>query len=71
VGTSQEALKNYPTNISLQPGEVRKEYLEMWADPKARRPIAFRLGFIPNAKRPMQDAHDPTLSWSNPVSLAK
>src|ERR1017187_5861467 len=59
VETSQEALKNYPTNITLQPGEVRKEYLEMWADPKARRPIAFRLGFLPNANGSVQNAQDP------------
>jgi hypothetical protein len=56
---------------TLQPGEVRKEYLEMWADPKARRQIVFRLGFIPKAKRPVQGAQDPTLIWSNFVTLAK
>lgn len=71
VWTSQEAEQNYPRSITLQPGEVRKEYLEMWADPKARRPIAFRLGFIPNFRRPVQDAQDPTLIWSNPVTLAR
>jgi len=71
VGTSQDALKNYPISITLQPGEVRKEYLEMCANPKARRPITFRLGFIPNTQEPAQNAHDPKLIWSNPATLEK
>jgi hypothetical protein len=69
VATSQEALQNIPVIGTLKPGETYKTRIEMASDPKGKRPITFRLGFIPNVKRPVQDAHDPTLIWSNLVTL--
>jgi hypothetical protein len=71
VGTSQEALMNSPRNTTLQPGEIYKSSIEMWATPKTRRPITFRLGFLPKTQRPVQDAQDPALFWSNPITLTE
>jgi hypothetical protein len=71
VMTSQEALQNVPSSITLKPGEIYRGSLEMFADPKGKRPITFRLGFIPDAGSPVQDAQNPALIWSNSVVLAQ
>jgi hypothetical protein len=71
VTTSQEAAQNIPSIVTLKPGEIYKSSIEMITDPNGKRPITFRLGFIPNAKRPAQNAQGPKLIWSNPVMLAE
>ena len=38
---------------------------------KGKRPIIFRLGYIPDAERPLQDARDPSTIWSKSISLAQ
>jgi len=71
VSTGQEALQNVPYNLTLKPGEIYRTSLETFADPKGKRPITFRLGFIPDTRRPVQDAQNPALTWSNSVVLAQ
>ncbi|HKM64445.1 MAG TPA: hypothetical protein VJY39_18330 [Acidisphaera sp.] len=68
--TSQEATQNQPSEITLKPDDVYRGRLEMLVDPKGGQ-AAFRLGFLPRAGRPVTDAHDPALIWSNPVTLAR
>jgi hypothetical protein len=71
VTTSQEAAQNVPSIVMLKPGEIYKSSIEMTTNPNGKRPITFRLGFIPNAKRPAQNTQDPKLIWSNLVMLAQ
>jgi hypothetical protein len=71
VVTSQEAAQNSRSRIALKPGEIYRSKVEMAADPKGKRPIRFRLGFIPDARGLVQDAQNPALTWSNWVVLAQ
>jgi hypothetical protein len=71
VATSQEAGQNIFSIVTLKPGEIYKSRIELATDPNGKGPITFRLGFIPNAKRPVQNAQDTKLIWSNPVVLAQ
>jgi hypothetical protein len=71
VVTSQEALQNSRESITLNPGEIYRSSIEMATDRKGKRPIIFRLGFIPDAEKPLQDARDPAISWSKSISLTQ
>jgi hypothetical protein len=70
VFTSQEALENCRTRITLNPGEIYRSSIEMATTPKGKRPVTFRLGYIPDAEIPLQDTRDPAITWSNSMSLA-
>ena len=66
VSTSQEAAKNSPSVITLAPLETYQETLEMATDPQGKKPITFRLGFLPTASLPVTNYQDPQLIWTMP-----
>ena len=68
-----EALKNAPYRITLKPGEAHKSGAEMWADMKAKRPITFRLKYVPNVNSPASTSvgWKKDAVWSNRVTLSE
>jgi hypothetical protein len=70
VITNQAASKNFPTSITLKPLEIYRGDVRLGIS-KGKRPITFRLGFIPNATVPVHDARDTALVWSNSVDLTE
>lgn len=77
-----EALQNIPSRATLHPGETYESSVEMWIDPRGKRPVTFRLGFYLDATRPVSRLPDATpheakikadlikaVSWSNYVTL--
>jgi len=70
-----EALKNVPSFVTLKPGQDYKSGAEMFADLHAKRPVTFRLGFVPNTKLPASGIpgreKDKDIIWSNPVTLTQ
>jgi hypothetical protein len=73
VVTSQEAAKNFPTRVVLKPHEIYKTGIEMATDPRSskRKRTIFRLGFLPNVDRPVIDAKEPALIWTNALTLSR
>jgi hypothetical protein len=71
VVRGQEALQNSRTNIRLNPGEIYRSSIEMATNRKGKRPIIFRLRYISDAERPLQDARDPAVIWTKSTSLAQ
>ena len=77
-----EAAQNFSSRATLHPGETYESAVEMWIDPRGKRPVTFRLGFYPDATRPVSRLPDATpresklkadiskaVSWSNEVTL--
>ena len=68
-----EALRNISSRGALHPGEAYESSVEMWIDPRGKRPVTFRLGFYPDATRPVSKMKGADLSkavsWSNDVTL--
>lgn len=76
VAPGIEALKNYPVNITLKPGEEYNGGVEMWLNSRRQMgPVTFRQGFVPRAGVPI--SANPKLIeksggvfWSNAVTLS-
>jgi hypothetical protein len=68
-----EALQNISSRGTLHPGEAYESSVEMWIDPRGKRRVTFRLGFYPDATRPVSKMKGADLSkavsWSNEVTL--
>jgi hypothetical protein len=69
-----EALQNISSRGTPHPDEAYESSVEMWIDPRGRRPVTFRLGFYPDATRLVSKMKDADLSskavsWSNDVTL--
>lgn len=45
-----EALQNVSTKITLKPGELYNTKVDLHSIPHKKKPIIFRLGFVPNTK---------------------
>jgi hypothetical protein len=75
VSPGIEALQNISSRGTLHPGEAYESSVEMWIDPRGKRPVTFRLGFYPDATRPVSKKKGAELSkavsWSNDVTLDK
>ncbi len=73
VSPGIEALQNISSRGTLHPGEAYESSVEMWIDPRGKRPVTFRLGFYPDATRPVSKMKGADLSkavsWSNEVTL--
>lgn len=73
VSPGIEALHNVSSRGTLHPGEVYESSVEMWINPRATMPVTFRLGFYPDALRPVSKMKSADLSkavsWSNEVTL--
>jgi len=68
-----EARQNISSRGTLHRGETYESSIEMWIDPRGKRPVKFRLGFYPDATRPVSKMKGADLvnavSWSNDVTL--
>lgn len=73
VSPGIEALQNISSRGTLHPREIYQSSVEMWTDPRGKRPVTFRLGFYPDATRPVSTMKGTDLgkavSWSNEVTL--
>jgi hypothetical protein len=78
VSPGIEAMQNISSRGALHPGETYEGSVEMWIDPRGKSPlniapVAFRLGFYPDATRPVSKMKGADLSkavsWSNDVTL--
>jgi len=69
-----EAAQNIATRSVLRPGQKYVAKVELFANPRFRRPLTFRLGFYPTPERPisgMKSATNQIVSWSDDVVLDK
>ena len=70
-----EAAQNVLTRVTLKPNEKYKGRVEMFSNSQKTRPVAFRLGFFPQATRPISGQPGMEKSegiiWSNTVRLAQ
>jgi len=68
-----EATKNSPARIVLQPGQSYARAVEMFS--MTHRPVTFKLGFAPQAQRPISGQANSAavgeLFWSNLVTLTR
>src|SRR5258708_2426943 len=68
VSPGIEALQNISSRGTLHPGETYESSVEMWIDPRGKGPVTFRLGFYPDATRPVSKMKGADLSkavsWS-------
>jgi hypothetical protein len=75
VSPGIEALQNISSRGTLHPGEAYESSVEMWIDPRGKRRVTFRLGFYPDATRPVSKMKGAdlsnTVSWSNEVTLER
>jgi hypothetical protein len=73
VSPGIDALQNISSRRTLHPGEAYESSVEMWIDPRGKRPVTFRMGFYADATRPVSGMTDEgiskTVSWSNEVTL--
>jgi hypothetical protein len=73
VGPGIEALQNISSRGTLHPGAAYESSVEICVDPRGKRPVTFRLGFYPDATRPVSKMKSADLgkavSWSNNVTL--
>ena len=69
------AKKNISTHLTLQPHEAHHGRVVMFANPQKARPVTFRLGFFPQAERPIsvqpEMATSEAIIWSNSVRLTQ
>lgn len=72
-----EALQNVPAKIALKPGQEYAGAVEMFCDPNKERPLTFRMGFTPQADRPVSgqagfgSAEANVIWWSNAAALTE
>lgn len=67
-----EATQNIATRSVLRPGQKYVARLELFASPRSRRPLTFRLGFYPTPERPiagLKSAINQGVFWSEDVVL--
>ncbi len=68
-----EALANVRSSVILKPGQSYARPVEMFSG--SYRPVTFRLGFAPNAERPLSGqpnvGESEEIFWSNPVTLTR
>lgn len=69
------AAQNFPITVRLTPGWAYRSRVLVHCDQRSRRPLRFRLGFVPRARRPasgipgIRKTRD--IIWSNPVTLRR
>ena len=71
VSPDINALQNFPREIVLKPRQAYRAPIEMLSERHSKKPVTFRLGFVPDVSRPAstnsQDYKD--VAWSNFVTL--
>ncbi len=75
VTPGTEAMDNYPSNITLKPGQEYDGIVEMIAGKGKKPPFTFRMGFFAKAGDPVSNhpeiAGSRAIIWSAPLTLEK
>lgn len=75
VAPDIEATKNIQTTVTLAPGKAYESRVQMHLVARAKKPIKFRLGFVPNTDRPVStlpaNEKPEKVIWSNPLFLGR